>query len=141
MDVQDDNLSFRPALVDSTSEHFSYAIHAYIADSVTSHAVRHVVLDAYIVFMIYSAKTDVRSSIILGLSLVLVWRLFYTKDETFPLTSLYGAYMATQMALMTFRQRSALGSHPRCTLRRVFPCARELEAAGLLHDLGPFSQP
>ncbi|KAI1498792.1 heterokaryon incompatibility protein-domain-containing protein [Biscogniauxia marginata] len=105
MDVQDDYFHFRTVLVDKSSASFGYAVLIFGADCIITNPTRHIILGIYVVvYVIQNIKKDMRLSIIRGLSLILFWFCFYSWD--FSLLSIYGVFMITKMALMTFGNAS-----------------------------------
>ncbi|KAI5922400.1 heterokaryon incompatibility protein-domain-containing protein [Camillea tinctor] len=100
MDVADDSFESRAAIVDRCSEAFGYAVLVFGADCITSNATRQIILGLYILYAIWNTSVDLRLSIIRGLSLFLFW--FYFYGTAFSLLSIWGVFLITKMALMTF---------------------------------------
>ncbi|KAI0197289.1 heterokaryon incompatibility protein-domain-containing protein [Xylaria flabelliformis] len=113
MDVRDDRVDFISdtwvliglAIVDTIAPAIDHAWSLYLADCGTTTPTRHVVLFAYVIFILVNMKNDVRWSTIQSLSLVLLWFCFYNNRD-FSLMSLYGAYLITKVTLMTFGNAS-----------------------------------
>ncbi|KAI1633258.1 heterokaryon incompatibility protein-domain-containing protein [Biscogniauxia mediterranea] len=104
MDVADDSFDFRATIVDRCSEAFGYAVLIFGADCVTSNAMRRLVLGIYVLYTTLGIKNDLRLFIIRGLSLILFWFCFY--NPSFSLLSIWGVFLITKMALMTFGNAS-----------------------------------
>ncbi|KAI8947944.1 heterokaryon incompatibility protein-domain-containing protein [Xylaria longipes] len=105
MDVQDDRFDFNLAVVNTIAPTIDQAWILYLADCNTATQTRHVLLVAYVLFIVINMRSDVRWSIIQSLSLVLLWFSFYNNRD-FSLMSLYGTYLITKMTLMTFGNAS-----------------------------------
>ncbi|KAI0442629.1 heterokaryon incompatibility protein-domain-containing protein [Xylaria telfairii] len=105
MDVQDDGFDLVEAIISTVAQTIDHAVILYVADCGTSSPTRHVLLAAYILFILINAMNDVRWSIIQSLSLIPLWLCFYNNRD-FSIMSLYGTYLITKMTLMTFGNAS-----------------------------------
>ncbi|KAI0601934.1 heterokaryon incompatibility protein-domain-containing protein [Biscogniauxia sp. FL1348] len=104
MDVADDSFDFRATIVDRCSEAFGYAVLIFGADCVTTNATRHLTLGIYVLYTIGNVRNDFRLFILRGLSLLLFWFRFYS--SSFSLLSIWGVFLISKMALMTFGNAS-----------------------------------
>ncbi|KAI1283441.1 heterokaryon incompatibility protein-domain-containing protein [Xylaria sp. FL0933] len=105
MDVQDDIFDTKEAGVNKIASGIDQAVIIYLADCNTTTQTRYVLLAIYVLLVLINAFSDVRWSIVRGLSLILLWFCFYNKGD-FSLISLHGSYLITKMALMTLGNAS-----------------------------------
>ncbi|KAI2633889.1 heterokaryon incompatibility protein-domain-containing protein [Xylaria nigripes] len=111
MDVQDELFDFSLAIVGKINITFCYAGILFLADCITTALLRHVLLAIYVILIVINMMRDARCSIVQSLSLVLLWLCFYGEGD-FSLMSLYGTYLITNMALVTFCDASLWATTP-----------------------------